>query len=63
MDTDALLITAANNIVMTFQDRRFQSESELLLYKQACDLLTARMRAATASYNKIAEDLENGIDP
>lgn len=63
MDTDQTLMTLANNMIMLFHDRKFAGEHELLLYKQACDLLTARFRAATGMYNKIAEDYENGQDP
>lgn len=63
MDADTQVLVLANNMVMVFHDRKFAGEHELLLYKQSCDLLTARFRATTAMYNKIAEDYESGQTP
>ena len=59
-NVDLQLMVIANNLVSTFHDKKFAGEHELLMYRQACDMLTARMRAVTYLYNKIAEDGESG---
>lgn len=63
MDQDQLTIVTANNIFMALHTRELKGECEYLLYKSTCEFLTARLRVNAASWNKLAEDLENGKDP